>query len=144
MKVCKLLFLSTALMFAYPVNYGPTDKYPKVNRVNIMPGLWKFDTLMPVGKMSETKCIKDSNELSVKKLMETGSKCKVLELKQGMNDGSWKKDCLNEDGTITHIKGVVNYNATTMKEVITYSTRGESFQLIINGKRLGECKTKSK
>jgi len=144
MKAFKLLLLSATLIFAYPVNYGPTKKYPKVNTVNIMPGLWKFDSVMPFYKKSETKCIKKSNELIVEKLMETESKCKVLELKQDMNNGSWKKDCLNEDGTITHIKGVVNYNATVMNEVITYTTRGKSFKLKISGKRIGECKAKSK
>jgi hypothetical protein len=144
MKTFKLLLLFSSIILAYSLNYGPTAKYPKVNSINIMPGLWKFNSIMPFYKKSETRCIKKSNELSVKKLMETESKCKVLDIKQGMNSGSWRKDCLNEDGTITHIKGFVNYNATTMNEVITYSSRGKSFKLKISGKRVGKCKAKSK
>ena len=150
MKILFIIFFSFSyILFAQANNtIQNTSKSKRVKKlgVNIKPGRWIFRSVGPGGVQYDMSCIKNpTTQLSIKRLMSiyADPECKVTYHKQGNFKARMTKQCREDDGSTTTIKGVVYYKNRRFKEILTYYVPIKTFKIYVIGKYVNHCYQKA-
>ena len=107
-------------------------------------GYWELTTTMdmpgmPV-KMAPTKvkhCYTKEDVNDQRKTITTDKNCTVTDLKQSGNKVTWKMKCTGENAGV--FSGETVYSKDAYDSKMRMQTQGQTMNMKINGKRVGDC-----
>ena len=107
-------------------------------------GYWELVTTMEMPgmpmKMAPTKvkhCYSKEDVKDQKKTITTDKNCTVTDLKQSGNKVSWKMKCTGKNAGV--FSGETVYKADAYDSTMKMQTQGQTMNMKIKAKRLGDC-----
>jgi hypothetical protein len=107
-------------------------------------GYWELTTTMEMPgmpmKMAPTKanhCYSKEDVKDQKKTITTDKNCTVTDLKQSGNKVSWKMKCTGNNAGV--FSGETVYKADAYDSTMKMQTQGQTMNMKIKAKRLGDC-----